>query len=410
MLQGGGYAVDGEKGWNMKPRMVTDGIEWVGAIDWDRLLFDELIPLPDGTSYNAYLVTGSEKIALIDTVDPTKTDVLCSMLDAAGIERLDYVVANHAEQDHSGSIPFILERYPDAQLVCSPKAKGMLVDLLHLPEERITAVADGDSISLGNMTLQFVHTAWVHWPETMLTYVPERKVLFSCDLFGSHLATSDLFMSDPSRVFRGAKRYFAEIMMPFRTNIVKHMEKLAPYDIDIIAPSHGPLHNSPTFIMDAYREWVSGPPLNKVVIPYISMHGSTQILVERLVSSLADRGVAAVPHHLSSDDTGRLAMELVDAGTVVLGTPTVLAAAHPLVAYAAILANALRPKVQFASIIGSYGWGGKAVDQLLSLVPNLKVEVLAPVIVKGLPRESDLQAIDALAELIAEKHEAFSLR
>jgi len=394
----------------MRPRKVCEGIQWVGAIDWDRTLFDELIPLPDGTSYNAYLVTGSEKTALVDAVDPTKNDVLCSMLDMAGIKKLDYVVANHAEQDHSGSIPFMLERYPEAQLLCSTKAKGILMDLLQIAEERIVTVADGDSVSLGEMTLEFIHAAWVHWPETMLTYVPERRALLSCDLFGSHLATSDLFVSDPSRVYRGAKRYFAEIMMPFRTNIAKHMEKLAAYDIDIIAPSHGPLHNSPSFIMDAYREWVSGPPLNKVVIPYISMHGSTQVLVDRLVSSLADRNVAAVPHHLSSGDTGRLAMELVDAGTVVLGTPTVLAAAHPLVAYAAILANALRPKVQFASIIGSYGWGGKAVDQLLSLVPNLKVEVLDPVIVKGYPREVDLQAIDALAALIAEKHKVSNLK
>lgn len=394
----------------MKPRAVSEGIKWVGAIDWNRTLFDELIPLPDGTSYNAYLVTGSEKTALVDAVDPSKNDVLCSMLDMAGIKKLDYVVANHAEQDHSGSIPFILERYPEAQVLCSTKAKGMLIDLLQISEDRITAVADGDSVSLGDMTLQFVHAAWVHWPETMLTYVPERRVLFSCDLFGSHMATSDLFVSDPSQVYRAAKRYFAEIMMPFRTNIVKHMERLSSCDIDIIAPSHGPLYDSPGFIMDAYRDWVSGPPSNKVVIPYISMHGSTQVLVDRLVSSLADCGVAAVPHHLSSGDTGRLAMELVDAGTVVLGTPTVLAAAHPLVAYAAILANALRPKVQFASVIGSYGWGGKAVEQLLSLVPNLKVEVLAPVIVKGYPRESDLEAIDALAALIAEKHGASELK
>ncbi|MBN1857302.1 MAG: FprA family A-type flavoprotein [Dehalococcoidia bacterium] len=394
----------------MRPRKVCDGIQWVGAIDWERTLFDELIPLPDGTSYNAYLVTGSEKTALVDAVDPTKNDVLCSMLDTAGVKKLDYVVANHAEQDHSGSIPFMLERYPEAQLLCSTKAKGMLVDLLQIPEERIVPVADGDTVSLGDMTLQFIHAAWVHWPETMLTYVPERRALLSCDLFGSHLATPDLFVSDPAKVYRSAKRYFAEIMMPFRTNIVKHMEKLADYDIDIIAPSHGPLHDKPAFIMDAYREWVSGPPLNKVVIPYISMHGSTQVLVDRLVSSLSDKGVMAVPHYLSSGDTGRLAMELVDTGTVVLGTPTVLAGAHPLVAYAAILANALRPKVQFASIIGSYGWGGKAVDQLVSLVPNLKVEVLAPVLVKGYPREADLQAIDALAALIAEKHGASNLK
>lgn len=394
----------------MRPRVVADSVLWVGSVDWERELFDELIPLPDGTSYNAYLVSGSEKTALIDTVDPTKTDELRAMLDSQGLKRLDYLVAHHAEQDHAGSIPYVLQRYPEARLVCTAKAKGLMVDLLGVAEDRIVTVADGETLSLGDLTLEFIHAPWVHWPETMLTYLRERRILFPCDLFGSHLATSDLFVRDPSHVYRGAKRYYAEIMMPFRTNIVKHLERLAPYDIGIIAPSHGPLYGSPRFIIDAYREWVSGPLSNKVVIPYVSMHGSTQVLVDRLISALSDRDIVAVPHRLSTGDTGRLAMELVDAPTVVLGTPTVLAGAHPLVAYAAVLANALRPRLQFASIVGSYGWGGKAVEQLLALVPNLKVEVLDPVIVKGYPREQDLAAIDGLAARIAEKHRGTGLK
>lgn len=388
----------------MKPRTVTERVKWIGSVDWDRRLFDELIPLPDGTSYNAYLVAGSDKTALIDTVDPTKTDELKSMLDSAGVKQLDYIVANHAEQDHSGNLPYVLERYPQAVLLCTPKAKGLLVELLHIDEGRVQTVADGETITLGDLTLEFIHAAWVHWPETMLTYLREERVLFPCDLFGSHLATADLFAPVSSRVYRAAKRYYAEIMMPFHTNIQRHLERLAGYDIDIIAPSHGPLHREPATIMDAYRDWVAGPPANKVVVPYVSMHGSTQVLVDRLVSALADLNVAAVPHRLSSGDIGRLAMELVDAATFVLGSPTVLAGAHPAVAYAAFLANALRPKVQFASIIGSYGWGGRAVEQLTSLVPSLKLEVLEPVIVKGLPREADLTSIDDLARRIAAKH------
>ena len=393
----------------MRARKVIDGVQWVGSVDWDRQLFDELIPLPDGTSYNAYLVTGSEKTALIDTVDPAKTDEWRGLLDALQLSRLDYVIANHAEQDHSGSIPFILERFPDAKLVCTPKAKGLLVDLLHVSEERVVTVADGETLSLGNLTLEFIHAAWVHWPETMLTYLREKHVLFPCDLFGSHLATAELFIGDPSWAYRPAKRYFAEIMMPFRTNIVKHLERLAGYEIAIIAPSHGPLHDKPQVIMNMYRDWVSGPLANKVVVPYVSMHGSTQVLVDRLISGLAQNGVLVVPHKLSGGDTGRLAMEIVDAATVVLGTPTVLAGAHPQVAYAAMLANALRPRLMFASIIGSFGWGGKAVEQLLGLVPNLKVEVLEPVIVKGLPSEADLGAIDKLVALIVEKHRGAGL-
>ena len=280
----------------------------------------------------------------------------------------------------------------------------MLADHLAIAPDRIRAVADGETLDLGDRTLKFIHTPWVHWPETMCTFLVEDRILFSCDFFGSHIASSDLYVSDEGRVYEAAKRYFAEIMMPFRSNILKHLERLAAYDIGVIAPSHGPLYDSPRFIMDAYREWVSGPLANKVVIPYVSMHGSTQVLVDRLVSALADLEIVAVPHRLSTGDTGRLAMELVDAPTVVLGTPTVLAGAHPLVAYAAVLANALRPRLQFASIIGSFGWGGKAVEQLLSLVPNLKVEVLEPVLVKGYPREQDLKSMDDLAARIAEKH------
>jgi flavorubredoxin len=393
----------------MRARKVIDGVQWVGAVDWDRQLFDELIPLPDGTSYNSYLVTGSDKTALIDTVDPAKLDEWRGLLDALPLSGLDYVIANHAEQDHSGNLPYVLERFPNAKLVCTPKAKGLLVELLHVQEERIVTVADGETLSLGDLTLEFIHAAWVHWPETMLTYLRERKTLFSCDLFGSHLATDELFMGDPSRVYRPAKRYYAEIMMPFKTNIEKHLERLAGYDIDIIAPSHGPLHSSPRFIMDAYRQWVSGPLSNKVVVPYVSMHGSTQLIVDRLLAGLAGNGVAAVPHRLSTGDTGRLAMELVDAATVVLGTPTVLAGPHPQVAYAAMLANALRPRLMFASIVGSFGWGGKAVEQLIALVPNLKVELLEPVLIKGLPSEEDLGAIDKLATLIAEKHRGAGL-
>jgi flavorubredoxin len=214
----------------------------VGAVDWDRRLFDSLIPLPDGTSYNSYLVQGSEKTTLIETVDPTMQSVLFENLAQLGIERLDYIVTNHAEQDHSGTLPIVLGRFPEAKVVCTPKCKPMLVDLALATEERIITVEDGETLSLGDKTLEFIHAPWVHWPETMLTYLPEAKILFSCDLFGSHLATTDVYVRDEWHVYEAAKRYYAEIMMPFRTSIQKHLARLKNYAIDIIAPSHGPAH------------------------------------------------------------------------------------------------------------------------------------------------------------------------
>jgi len=387
----------------MKPRIIRDGVYALGAIDWDRRLFDSLIPLPDGTSYNAYLIHGSEKAALLDSVDPSKLDVLMSQLE--DVPGIDYVVSHHAEQDHSGTIPAILEKYGQAKVVSTARAKGMLVDLLAIPEERIVAIEDGETLSLGGKTLEFISTPWVHWPETMVSYLREDRILFSCDFFGSHLATTELYASE-SRILEPAKRYYAEIMMPFRKVIQKNLEKIAPYELDIIAPSHGPLYDRPAFIIDAYRDWVSSPPRNIAVVAYVSMHGSTARMVDHLVGALAERGVAVEQFELATADIGKLAVALVDAATIVLGTPTVLGGPHPNVVYAAYLANALRPKVRFVSVIGSYGWGGKTIEQLTGTMAGLEAEVLDPVLCKGLPRQSDFEAIDKLAASIASKHRA----
>ena len=382
-------------------REIKRNVYYVGAIHWDRRLFDELIPLPDGTSYNAYLIKGSEKTALIDTVDPVMEDVLIKNLKDV---KIDYIIANHAEQDHSGALPRMLEKYPDAMIVTNPKCKSILMDLLHIPDNKFIEVKDGETLSLGDKTLKFIYAPWVHWPETMFTYLREDRILFPCDFLGSHLATSDLFVTDESKVYEAAKRYYAEIMMPFRTTIRKNLEKIKDLEIDIIAPSHGPLYDNPEFILNAYRDWSSEKVKNEVVIPYISMHGSTKIMIDYFVDALIKRGITVKPFNLTETDTGELAMALVDTATVVVGTPTVLTGAHPNVVYAVYLLNALRPKVKFVSIIGSYGWGGKMVEQITEMLTNLKIEILDPVIVKGLPERKDFEALDRLADEIKEKH------
>ncbi len=393
----------------MKPRPIADRVQWVGAIDWDRRLFDELIPLPDGTSYNAYLVQGSEKTALIDTVDPPQSGALFARLEAAGVQRIDVVVANHAEQDHSGTLPAVLARYPEAVVLTSEKGRPMLLDLLDLPPERVRVVGDGECYSLGDLTLQFIAFPWVHWPETMLTWLPERRVLFSCDLFGSHLATADV-LAPPSEaeVWLAAKRYYAEIMMPFRSIIAKNIEKVRALNAALIAPSHGPVYALPERILQAYDEWMAPVPQNLAVVAYISMHDSTRRLVEHFVDACVARGVGVQQVNLGEPDIGKLAMLLVDAATIVLGTPTVIAGPHPKVAYAAYLANLLRPKARFLGVVGSYGWGGKAAEQLAALLPNVKAELLKPVLCKGLPKPADLAALDELAAGIAERHRALN--
>ncbi len=386
----------------MNPIKVKENIYRLGSIDWDRRMFDALIPLPDGTSYNAYLIKGSEKTVLIDTDEPSMKEEFMKQLEM--VDKLDYIVSLHAEQDHSGCIPFVLEKFPEAKVVVSPKCKGMEMDLLHLPEEVFVTVEDGETLSLGDKTLRFVHTPWVHWPETMTAYLEEDRILFSCDFFGSHLATSDLFVKDKIKVYEAAKRYYAEIMMPFRRIISKNLQKVLALDIDMIAPSHGPIYREPDLIIEAHKEWVDAPPKNLVVLPYISMHESTRLMVEHLVGALIDRGVEVQQFNLEVVDLGKLAIALVDAATVVIASPTVLGGPHPAAVYAAYLANALRPKVKFISVMGSYGWADRSVPVLSGLVKDMKAEILEPVVQKGAPTEETFRAIDRLADDIAAKH------
>jgi flavorubredoxin len=280
----------------------------------------------------------------------------------------------------------------------------MLIDHLGIPAHRVNEVKDGETLSLGGKTLEFIHAPWVHWPETMSSYLQEDKILFSCDFFGSHLATTDLFVIDKARVYEAAKRYYAELMMPFRGIVQRNLEKVKSRELSMIAPSHGPIYPEPTFILEAYIDWNSAPPKNSVVLPYISMHGSTRKMVDYLVGALAERGVAVYQFDMAVTDIGKLAIALVDAATLAIGTPTVHVGPHPLVFYATYLANALRPKLKFASIIGSYGWSTKTVEQITSLIPNLKVEILSPVLCRGVPKQADFEALENLAATIDDKH------
>ncbi|MEW6026371.1 MAG: FprA family A-type flavoprotein [Planctomycetota bacterium] len=388
----------------MASRVIKNNVFSVGAIDWDRRLFDELIPLPDGTSYNAYLISGKDKTALLDTVDPAKESELINNLKELGISKIDYVICHHAEQDHSGTIPKILELYPMAKVVTNQKCKEMLKDLLLIPDERFIEIKDRETVSLGDKTLEFIIAPWVHWPETMVTYLKEDKVLFSCDFLGSHLASSDMYVTDEALVYRCAKRYYAEIMMPFRTNIKKHMEKIKDLQIEIVAPSHGPVYLKPSFIIDAYKDWVSDNVKNEVILPYVSMHGSTERMTKYFTEALIKRNIAVKPFNLTKTDIGELAMALVDAATIIIGSPTVLAGPHPATLYATYLANLLRPKTRFASLIGSYGWGGKMAEQITGILSNLKSEIIEPVIIRGYPKDADFKALDRLADDILRKH------
>jgi flavorubredoxin len=337
-------------------------------------------------------------------VDRAFTDELLTNLAAAGVSKLDYVVAHHAEQDHSGSLPAVLARFPEAKVVTNQKCAELLKTHVHLPAEAVTLIKDGDILDLGGRTLQFIFAPWVHWPETMFSHLREDKILFTCDFLGSHRASSDLFADDEAQAYLAAKRYYAEIMMPFRARLGGYIAKIESLGVEMIAPSHGPVYRRPQFILDAHKDWIGDKPKNQAVVAYVTMHGSTKIMADRLVDGLIARGVGVTRINLPHMDLGHMAMALVDAATVVIGTSTVLAGPHPAAAYAAFVANMLRPKARFATVIGSLGWGGKTVETLKGLLGNLKVEFLDPVEIKGLPTEADLQTIDALAATIQAKH------
>ncbi len=384
-------------------------IYYVGAKDYDRQLFDELIPLPDGTTYNSYLVIGSKKTALVDTVDGTKFYELVANIKKTPCKKIDYLVSNHAEQDHSESLVKLLDIYPDAKVVTNAKGKEHLMVHLHIPEDRFIAKNDGEELSLGDKTLVFIEAPWVHWPETMFTLAKEDKIIFTCDFFGTHLSQSQPFVTDEAKTYESAKRYYAEIMMPFRKLIVRHLKKLENYDFDMIAPSHGPIHQKPDIIINAYKDWISDNVKNEVIIPYVSMHHSVKEMVEYFTTALIERGIVVKPFNLTVTDIGELAMALVDAATLVVGTPAVLTGAHPTVVSAVYLANAIRPKTKFATIIGSYGWKCQLPDQLVDMLTRIRPELIDPVIVRGKVTEEGLTKLDELANKIQAKHKELGI-
>ena len=382
----------------MVSREIVPGVVWVGALDFDRRIFDELIPLPNGTSYNAYLIRGSEKTALIDTVDPTKEFDLISNLVKLGIERIDYIIINHAEQDHAGSLPMVLEFFPDAMVVTNEKCRDLLIALLHLPADKFRVVKDRETLSLGDRTLEFILTPVDplardagHLPAGRPDPLPLRPVRVP---YGDKRPLRDR----PGGLLYPGKAVLCRDHDAVPQQYQRPSRKDPCPEIDLIAPSHGPVHKNPHLILDAYADWVSDTVKNEVVIPYVSMHGSTQKMVEHFTDALIARGVTVRPFNLTHTDIGELALSLVDAATVVIATPTVLFGPHPQIVYATYLANMLKPKMRYASVIGSYGWGGKAPETIVKMLDHVKVEVLEPVMVKGLPDEKTLAALDRLAD------------
>lgn len=382
---------------------ISEKIHWVGIRDWNRRLFDALIPLPKGTTYNAYLVIGEKKKALIDTANPGfEKDLIERITQITDPKDLDYVVMNHAEPDHAGSIPHIMAINTKATLVTSIKGAKMAQIFYKVPENRIKAVADGETIDLGGKTLRFIEAPMLHWPETMFTYVPESKALFPCDFFGSHVAQA-LYDDEVEDLTVYAQRYFGEIMMPFRISAQKALEKIKDLEIELIGPSHGPIHRNPERIVNAYKKWSNGETRQKAIIVYTTMWNSTEKMIQPIAETLASEGIETVLYNLTASDIGEIAKDLVDSKAIVLGAPTVLAGAHPLAVYATYLVKALRPPAKYAVVLSSYGWAGGAIKHIQETLGPTKMEVVGALEINGPPTESNINQIIELGKALAKK-------
>jgi flavorubredoxin len=380
---------------------IAKNVYWVGVRDWTRRVFDALIPLPKGTSYNAYLIMGENSKALIDTVNPGFEKQLEGKIrNFTKPDEIDYIVMNHAEPDHAGSIPYLMKMTSKAKLVTTRRGVKMAQVFYHVPTERIRIVDDNEIIDLGGKTLHFIEAPMLHWPETMFTYLEEDHILFPCDFFGSHLAMG-VYSDEIEDIVIHAQRYWGEIMMPFRTMAKKALEKLENLEIRMIAPSHGPIHRNPKPILDAYRRWAYGETKMKTTIIYVSMWGSSEKMVNQMAETLASEGIEVVVYNLTSADLGDIAKDLVDSRAIVLGAPTVLGGAHPLAIYASYLVRALYPPIRFVVLLSSYGWGAAAVKQMQEILDPLKVEVVGTLEVNGPPTEENIKQIVEIGKLLA---------
>jgi len=384
------------------PEICKD-VYWVGVKDWNRRLFDSLIPLPQGTTYNAYLIKGKEKTALIDTVNPGfEGEFEGKLNEISSLEELDYVVMNHAEPDHAGAIPYILNRNKRALIVTTEKGARIASVQYRVPTERIKTVKDGITIDLGSKTLQFIEAPWLHWPETMFTYLKEDKILFPCDFLGAHTAFG-FWDDEVEELIPFAQRYFGEIMMPFRLMGKRAIEKIRELEIEIIAPSHGPIHRNPERILDAYTKWTAGETKKKVIIVYVTMWNSTEAMVKTMVETLLSESIEVSLYNLSNADIGDIAKDLVDSKGIVLGTPTVLGGMHPVALYGAYLVRALRPPLKYGVVLSSYGWSGGAVKQASEILAPTKIEILGTARINGPPSTGDKRKIIDLGKLLAKK-------
>jgi flavorubredoxin len=385
---------------------VTDHVYWVGAIDWALRDFHGYLTAR-GTTYNAYLIL-ADKITLIDTVKtPFKNEMLARIASVVDPQRIKYIVSNHSEMDHSGCLPEMIEWIKPEKVFASVMGVKALGEHFHTGHE-IASVKDGESISLGNMTLQFLETRMLHWPDSMFTYLPEENLLFSQDAFGMHLASTERFddeISDDILLWESAK-YYANIVMPFAPVVSKTLEKVQKLNlkINLIATDHGPIwRKGVAKIIGLYAKWAAREPTRKAVIVYDTMWQSTAKMAQAISEGLAGGGASVRVMPMSGSHRSDVATEVLDAGALLVGSPTLNNGLFPTIADVLSYLSGLRPLNLIGAAFGSYGWSGQAVGRIEDILREMKVELVDKGInVRYVPTAETLAQCVTLGRRVAE--------
>ena len=379
----------------MQPVEIKKGIYWVGAIDWNIRDFHGYAT-PKGTTYNAFLVM-DEKITLFDTVKkPFTADLLHNISAVVDPAKIDYLVVNHVEMDHSGAIPAVMEACKPEKIFCSAMGKKALLDHYHRPDWPYEVVDSEQTLSLGKRSVQFIETRMLHWPDSMMSYFPEEKLLLSNDAFGQHWATSSRFDDevDTGELMRDAGTYYANILMLFSPLVRKLIARVQELklDIDMIAPDHGLIWRSgPASILGAYADWSSTKVKNKATIIYDTMWQATETMAFAVAEGLGMEGVEFRILNLKLSHRSDVMTELLDSKAVILGSPTINNGMMPPMADMLCYMKGLKPVGRIGAAFGSYGWSGEAVKLMTDALEEMKIPLVEPGLrVHFTPTEDDL--------------------
>jgi len=384
---------------------VTDHVYWVGGVDWALRDFHGY-STERGTTYNAFLIL-ADKITLVDTVRaPFYEEMMSRIASVIDPARIDYIISNHSEMDHSGCLPQVIDRVKPEKVFVTENGAKALKAHFHRDFD-FTIVEEGQTVSLGNMNVSFIETRMLHWPDSMFTYLAEDRLLFSQDGFGMHLASSQRFDDeiDDCILEHEAAKYYANILLPFSQMAKAALEKASKLDIAIIAPDHGPIWRKDIQrILDFYGRWAAQQPARKALIAYDTMWGSTDAMAKAIEDGLAGEGVQVRSMRLRENHRSNVATEYLDAGAIIVGSPTLNNAMFPTVAETLSYLKGLRRKNLIGAVFGSYGWSGEAVTQIKEILTAMRVEMVADHInVLYVPEKAALMECRDLGVLVARK-------